>query len=180
MFCPNCGREVEAAEKFCTQCGAPIEVTAPVKKSGASRWPKIVGIVGGVVAVIVIIALLAGGIGGTGSPEQTVRAFYRAAERLDASGQAALLAREEYREMWAATLQMSYDMIDSLSFSNLAVSITSQTEDTAEATADYDLWFKLKVGTEYPEEHEVDHFDLVRVGDKWLIDETDFFYGDWS
>jgi len=180
MFCPNCGREVEAAAKFCTQCAAPIEVPAPVKKSGTSRWPKIIGIAGGLVAVVVIIALLIGGMGGTGSPEQTVRTFYREAERLNANGQAALLAREEYREMWAMTLQMSYDMIDSLSFSNLAVSVTSQTEDTAEATAEYDLRFKLKVGTEYPEEHAVDHFDLIRVGSKWLIDETDFFYGDWS
>jgi len=180
MFCPSCGREVEAAEKFCTQCGAPVEVVAPVKKSAASRWPKIVGIVGGVVAVAVIVALLVGGIGGTSSPEQTVRTFYREAERLNANGQAALLAREEYREMWAMTLQMSYDMIDSLSFSNLAVSVTSQTEDTAEATAEYDIWFKLKVGTVYPEEHAVDDFELVRVGNKWLIDETDFFYGDWS
>jgi len=178
MFCPNCGREVEAAEKFCTQCGAPLENAAVVKTSGYSRWPKIVGIVGGVVAVVVVIALLIGGPGGTSSPEQTIRAFYRAAERLDANGQAALLAREEYREMWAMTLQMSYDMIDSLSISNLIVTIDSQTEDTAEATAEYDVWFKLKVGTVYPEEHAVDDFELVRVGSKWLIDETDFFYGD--
>jgi hypothetical protein len=180
MFCPNCGREVEAAEKFCTQCGAPIDVAAPVKKSGPSRSPKIVGIVGGVVAVVVIIALLIGGIGGTSGPEQTIRSFYRAAERLDANGQAALLAREEYRAMWAMTLQMSYDMIDSLSISDLLIIITSQIDDTAEAIAEYDFTYVVKDGTVYPEEHEEDYFELVRVGNNWLIDETDFFYGDWS
>jgi hypothetical protein len=175
MFCPNCGREVEAAEKFCTQCGAPIEIVAPVKKNGASRWPKIVGIVGGVVAVVVIIALLIGGIGGTSGPEQTIRAFYRAAERLDASGQADLLV-EEYRAMWEMTLEMSYAMVDSLSISNLAITIISQTEDTVEAVTEYDIGFELKDGTTYPGEHEDDHFELTRVGGQWLISDVDFFF----
>jgi hypothetical protein len=177
MFCPNCGREVEAAEKFCTQCGAPIEVVAPVKKSGASRWPKIVGIVGGVVAVVVIIALLVGGMGGTGSPEQTIRAFYRAAERLDASGQADLLV-EEYRAAWEMTLgTMTYPAIDSLSISALTVTITSQSQDTATAAAEYDFTYVVKDGTVYPKEHEEDYFELTRVDNRWLIQETDFIFG---
>ena len=176
MFCPNCGREVEAAEKFCTQCGAPIEIVAPVKKSGASRWPKIVGIVGGVVLVVVIVALLIGGIGGTSSPEQTIRTFYQEAERLNASGQADLLV-EEYRAAWEMTLEMSYAAMDSLSISNLSITITSQTEDTAEAVAEYDYTYRVKDGSVYPEEHEEDHFDLIRVNGRWLIQETDFLYG---
>jgi len=176
MFCPNCGREVEAAEKFCTQCGAPIEVVAPVKKNGSSRWPKIIGIAGVVVAVVVIIALLIGGIGGTSSPEQTIRAFYRAAERLDASGQADLLV-EEYRAAWEMTLgMMTYPAMDSLSISNLRVTITSRTGDTAEAAAEYDFTYRVKDGSVYPKEHEEDYFELVRVGNNWLIQETDFFF----
>jgi len=176
MFCPNCGREVEPGERFCVQCGAPLEVTAPVKKRSTSRWPKIVGIAGGLVAVVVIIALLIGGIGGTSSPEQTVRSFYRAAERLDASGQADLLV-EEYRAMSEMTLEMAYAAIDSLSISDLTVTITSQTDDTAEVTAEYDYTYRGKDGSVYPKEHDVDHFELIRVGSQWLISDLDFLYG---
>lgn len=176
MFCPNCGREVEAAEKYCTQCGAPIEVVSPVKKSPASRWPKIVGIVAGVVAVVVIIVLLIGGIGGTSSPEQTVRTFYREAERLNASGQADLLI-EEYRAAWEMTLgMMTYAAIDSLSISDLTITITSQTQDTAAAVTEYDFMYVVKDGTVYPKEHEEDYFELTKVDNRWLISDLDFFF----
>jgi len=176
MFCPNCGREVEAAEKFCTQCGAPIEVPAPVKKSGSSRWPKIVGIVGGVVAVVVIIALLIGGIGGTSSPEQTIRAFYREAERLNASDQLELLA-EEYRWWWTG-LQSTYAQLDSFSISDLTVTIASQTQDTAQAVAEYDYELKLKDGSTGGKEDQVDVFTLVRRDNQWLISGMSFLSSD--
>lgn len=126
--------------------------------------------------VVVVIALLAGGIGGTGGPEQTIRTFYRAAERLDASGQADLLV-EEYRDMSEMTFELTYAAIDSLSISDLTVTITSQTEDTSEVVAEYDYTYTVKDGSVYPEEHEVDHFDLVRVGSQWLISDLDFLYG---
>jgi len=176
MFCPNCGREVEGAEKHCTQCGAPLEVTAPVEKRRTSRLPKIVGIVVGVVAVVVIVAVLIGGVGGTGSPEQTIRAFYNAAERLDASAQAALLV-EEYRAAWEMTLgAMTYPAIESLSISALTIAITSQSHDTATAVAEYDFTYVVKDGTVYPKEHEEDYFELTTVNNRWLIQETDFIF----
>jgi hypothetical protein len=145
------------------------------KKGGSSPWLKIVGIVGGVIVVVVIVALLAGGMGSTSSPEETVRAFYREAQSLDASRQADLLV-EEYRAAWEMTLEISYAMVDWLSISDLAVATTSQTQNTAEVVAEYDLDFRMKDGTEYPGEHEEDHFELVRVGNRWLIQDTDFLY----
>lgn len=177
MFCPDCGREVEAAERFCTRCGALMEVPAPVKKSGASRWPRIVGIVGGVVAVVVIIALLIGGIGGTSSPEQTIRAFCRATERLDASAQAALLV-EEHRANWEMIFGGTmYPAVDSFSISDLTITITSHTDDTAEATAEYYFTYRMKDGRVHPKEHEEAWFELVRVGNNWLIQGTNFLSG---
>jgi hypothetical protein len=172
MFCPNCGREVEAAEKFCTQCAAPIEVVAPVKKSGTSRWPKIVGIAVGVVAVVVIIALLIGGIGGTSGPEQTIRAFYRAAERLNASALTDLFV-EEYRWLWGG-MQSAFAAMDLLSISNLTITVANQTEDTAIAIAEYDLMLRLKDGSTGSQEGVVDHFSMKKVGGEWLIIGTDF------
>jgi hypothetical protein len=176
MFCPNCGHKIEGDEKFCTQCGIPLGGAAEVKKPSSSSLPKILGIVSAVVVVVIIIAVLMGGIGGTSAPEQTIRAFYRAAERLDANGQADLLV-EEYRAMSEMTFEMTYAAIDSLSISDLTVTITSQTDDTAQALAEYDYTYRVKDGTVYPEEHEVDHFDLVRVGSQWLISDLDFLYG---
>lgn len=175
MYCSSCGHRVEGEERFCTQCGSPLENATGVKKGGSSRWPKMIGIVGGVVLVAVIIALLVGGTGTASSPEQTIRSFYREAERLNASKQAGLLV-EEYRAMWAMTLEMSYAMVDSLSISNLTVTITSRTQDTAEAVAEYHLRYRMKDGSPYSsEEREVDHFELIRVGNQWLIQDTDFF-----
>jgi hypothetical protein len=84
---------------------------------------------------------------------------------------------EEYRAMSEMTFEMTYAAIDSLSISDLTVTITSQTDDTAQALAEYDYTYRVKDGTVYPEEHEVDHFDLVRVGSQWLISDLDFLYG---
>jgi len=172
MFCNNCGHKVEGVEKFCPQCGAPLESPVEVRKGGSSRWLKIVGIAGAAVLIIVIVALLIGGIGGTSSPEQTVRAFYREAERLNASALTDLFV-EEYRWLWTG-MQSAFAAIDSLSISNLTITVASQTEDTAVATAEYDLALKLKDGSVGSQEGVVDHFSLKRVGQKWLIMGTDF------
>ena len=71
---------------------------------------------------------------------------------------------------------MMYAAIDSLSISNLTITITSQTDDTAEATAEYDYTYRVKGGSVYPEEHEVDQFELTRAGNRWLINNTDFLF----
>jgi hypothetical protein len=175
MFCPNCGHKVEGEERFCTQCGVSLGGAMGVKKNGSSSLLKILGIVGAVVVVIVIVALLIGGGAGTSTPEQTIRAFYRAAERLDASGQAELLV-EEYR----AELEMmieTYATIDYISISDLTITITLQTDDAAEAVAEYDFMYRVKDGSVYPEDHQVDHLHLVRVGSQWLISDLVFLYG---
>lgn len=142
----------------------------------ASNRLKIIGIIGAVVAVIVVVALLVGGTGRPGDPEQTIRSFYREAERLNASRQADLIV-QEYRAMWAQTLGMTYAMIDSFSISDLNIWVISQTADTAEATAVYDWSYRVKDGTTYSQRDEVDHFRLISVDGRWLIEETDFFYG---
>jgi hypothetical protein len=172
MFCPDCGHKLEGEEKFCTQCGTPLGDAGAVKKSSPSSLTKIVGIVGAVVVVIVIVALLIGGGAGTSTPEQTIRAFYRAAERLDASRQANLWV-EKHRASVAATAQTNYALLDSFSISNLTITITSQTKETAEAIAEYDWNCRWKDGTVDSRKSEVDHFELIRVGNKWFIQETD-------
>lgn len=176
MFCNSCGRKLEAGEKFCTGCGTPLDSVPPVKTGSSSRPMKIIGIAGGVVVAVVILALLVGGTGGPGGPEQTIRSFYREAERLNASRQADLIVHE-HRALVAGTLELTYAMIDSLSISDLRITMTSRTEDTAEAMAVYNWSYRVKDGSTYSQRDEVDHFRLVRVGGKWLIQETDFFYG---
>lgn len=176
MFCNNCGNKMEAGERFCTGCGSPLEGISEVRRGNPSRLPKIIGIAGGAVLIIVILAVLVGGTGGTGSPEQTIRSFYRQAERLDASRQADFIV-QEYRAMWAQTLGMTYAALDSFSISNLRIRITSTTQSTAEAVAEYDWHYRIKDGSVHSEKGEVDHFRLVRVDGKWLIQETDFIFG---
>ena|GEM_PF-5784972 len=175
MFCNGCGCKIEAGEKFCTGCGTPLDSVAPVKTGSSSRLLKIIGIAGGAVIAIVLLALLVGGTGGPGGPEQTIRSFYREAERLNASRQADLIV-QEYRAMWAQTLGMTYAMVDSFSISSLNIRVTSQTGDTAEAIAEYNWSYRGKDGSTYSQRGEVDHFSLVRVGGRWLIQETDFIF----
>ena len=133
-------------------------------------------VIGGVVLVAVIIALLVGGTGTASSPEQTIGSFYKEAERLNASKLADLLV-EEHRVGWTMGMEWTFAAIDSFSISNLTIPITSQTQDAAEAVADYGYTYRLKDGSVYTEEHEEDHIELTRVGNKWLIQETDFFFG---
>lgn len=152
-----------------------MEGSPPVGTGGYSRLLKIIGIAGGVVIVIVLLALLVGGTGGPGGPEQTIRSFYREAERLNAGRQADLIV-PEYKAMWAQTLGMTYASMDSFSISNLRIRVTSTTADTAEAIAEYDWHYRIKDGSIYSEKGEVDHFKLVRVGGKCLIQETDFIF----
>jgi len=172
MFCSKCGHKVEGMEKFCTQCGAPLESPIEVRKGGSSRWLKIAGIAGAVVLVIVIVALLVGGGVGTSSPEQIVRSFYKEAERLNASALLDLFV-EENRWLWSG-MQSTFATMDSLSISNLTITVVSQAEDTAVATAEYDLTLRLKDGSVGSQEGVVDHFLLKKVGQKWLITGTDF------
>jgi len=141
----------------------------------SSRLLKIIGIAGGAVLAIVLLAVLVGGTGGPGDPEQTIVSFYRAAERLDASRQADLIVHE-HRAIWAQTLRITYAMMDSFSISNLTIRVTSQTGDTAEAVAEYNWSYEGKGGSTYSQRGEVDHFKLVRVGGRWLIQETDFIF----
>lgn len=179
MHCTNCGHEIEGMEKFCPQCGAPLEIAVGGKKGGSSPWLKIVGIAGAAVLIIVIVALLVGGIGGTSSPEQTVRTLYKEFERLNASGVVDLFFLEEeyeqYREMMTENLQTMWSMIDSVSISNLTITVTSQTHDAAEVTAEYNVTYKLTDGSVGSEEDEANQFDLKRAGDRWLITDTDLW-----
>lgn len=179
MFCPSCGHKVEGDHGFCPECGASLKGAVGVRKTSSSSLPKILGIAGAVVAVIVIVSLLLGGIGATITPEQTVKAYYRELERLNVTGMVDLFYLEEQygqnREMVEASFEYMFAMIDSFSISNLTVTITSQTEDTAEVTAEGSYTYRLKDGTAYSEEHDVSNFALVRVGDKWLISDSDFF-----
>jgi len=175
VFCNSCGHKIEAGERFCTGCGTPVEVRRPVKTGSSSRLLKIIGIPSGAVLAIVLLALLVGGTGGPGGPEQTIRSFYREAERLNASRQADFIV-QEHRAIWAQTLGMTYAMMDSFSISNLTIRVTSQAGDTAEAVAEYSWSYRGKDGSTYSQRGEVDHFQLVRVGGRWLIQETDFIF----
>ena len=179
MFCNNCGHKVEGAERFCTQCGAPLEGPAEVRKGGSSRLPKILGIVGAAIVVIIVVTVLLGGTGGTSAPEQTVRTLYKEFERLNASGVVDLFFVEEeyeqYRETMIQYLQTMWSMIDSVSISDLTVTVASQTQDVAEVTAEYDVVYELTDGSAGSEEDEVNQFDLKRAGDKWLITDTDLW-----
>jgi uncharacterized RDD family membrane protein YckC len=65
-FCPKCGREVPADAKFCTNCGAPLEIAATPTTSASSGYapPSPLGdlgsrIVAGIVDYI-IIGIVAG------------------------------------------------------------------------------------------------------------------------
>lgn len=176
MFCNDCGRKIEPGEKFCSGCGTSVESAAAAKKGGSSHRLKIIGIVGAVVLIIVVVALLGGGTGSAAGPEGTIRSWYREAERLNAGKQADLFVQED-RAGVAMTLEMTYAAMDSFSISNLRIRITSTTQDTAEAVAEYDWSYKVKDGSVYSEKGEVDHLKLVRVGGKWLIQETDFIFG---
>jgi uncharacterized membrane protein YvbJ len=40
MFCPNCGHKAEGVEKFCSQCGTPLEGGAAVKKQSRQEGGK--------------------------------------------------------------------------------------------------------------------------------------------
>ncbi len=174
--CAECGHRAEGVERSCARSRTALEGAATVKTGGSLRWLKIGGILGALIVVIIVVALLVGGTGGPGGPEQTIRSFYREAERLNAIRQADLMV-QEHRAIVAGTLELTYAMIDSLSVSDLKITITSRTEYSAEATAEYDWSYRGKDGSTYSRSGEVDHFKLVRVSGKWLIQETDFFYG---
>lgn len=132
-----------------------------------------------VATAIILSTLITGCSGGsltssTNNPEGTVRAFYREAENLDASKLADLWVKEQ-RVNAAAFMAMVFATMDSFSISHLTVTVTSQTKDTAEVTTEYDYKYKLKDDTTEAE-HEVDHFELRRIDNKWLIKDTDFFF----
>jgi len=133
-----------------------------------------------IVLVLILCTATAGCTGGsltksTSGPEGTIRAFYRQAENLDASKLVDLLVKEQ-RVNAAAAMAMIFATMDSLSISNLKVTVTSQTKDTAEVTAEYDYKYKLKDDTTEAE-HDVAHFELRRADDKWLIkDSTNFLF----
>lgn len=73
MFCKKCGRSLTESDKFCLDCGTPVdqmqeeivfaqaEAPAPVKKSKVKIWLPIVAVVAvlGVVAALVLPGLLA-------------------------------------------------------------------------------------------------------------------------
>jgi predicted amidophosphoribosyltransferase len=40
-YCPECGREVPADAKFCTNCGATVGVTGPAARPPSGHVPPI-------------------------------------------------------------------------------------------------------------------------------------------
>lgn len=67
MFCPNCGTENDAGNRFCINCGSELSSSAPTKESGSpkERFTRLVGsdrrtrIVTAATAVAIVIAVVA-------------------------------------------------------------------------------------------------------------------------
>ena len=174
--------DIRAIERLISaESAAEVQMNrrAHVKKEGSSRRRKVMGIAGGVVLIGVIAALLISGVATPSSPEQTIASFYEEAEWLSATRQAKFLM-EECRDEWVTVFRVIYLEMQGLSISDLVITTTAKTQYTAEATAEYDWNCVMLDGTSLSRKGELDHFELTKVGRKWLIKETDFslWYGE--
>ena len=134
-----------------------------------NRWRK-TGIIVVLVLSLVLILPLAVACGGpdTSTPEGTVECFLNAVEDLDADA-AADCCIESQRSDTHDMIEAMADLCNSVSFSNLDMTVTSQSNTEAEVTASYDYEVEYKDGNTESGHYNAGHFILTKVDDKWLI-----------
>jgi hypothetical protein len=138
------------------------------------KWLRIVIILS--LAPILVLPILGiscntGSLSVGENPEKTVKTFYDACENLDADKVTDLWIKEQRTNagLWFGAC---FAATKSFSISDLRVTVVSQTVDTAEIAAEYHYRITLK-GEESVVEHEVDHFELRRIDNRWLIKDSD-------
>ncbi|NTV63252.1 MAG: zinc ribbon domain-containing protein, partial [Oscillochloris sp.] len=54
QFCSSCGARLDAPQRFCTRCGAPLLPTRPAIRAGRWLW-LIFGLVAGLALVLLLV-----------------------------------------------------------------------------------------------------------------------------
>ncbi len=98
------------------------------------------------------------------NPKATVTEFLRAQERLDVNAVASCFTVEK-RGQWFP--EDFYEGVDSIEFSNIKLTVLSETNTDASVKAEY--YYDIKVFGEIEQGHENEIINLTKVGNKWLI-----------
>jgi len=141
------------------------------------KWFK-AGIALTLILMLLIIAISCAGGVSYDSPEKTVNSLLDANQSSDADGMLACLVpeavtdafRRELREGVAESAKMAKEL--SVSFVNRDISVTSQTEDRATVSVNFNMKITHEGKTDTRKGH--DTFTLVKRDDKWLLTEFPF------
>jgi len=120
--------------------------------------------------VLLLAAVLALGLAGCGgsasSPEDTVRAAFKALEAKNAEKLVSYYI-EDVRDEVLSDTEYAFSIVDKFKVSNLETTVTEQTSTRASVQADYDR--TITMDGQKIEEHVTEVYELAIVDGKWLL-----------